>query len=820
MLLQPGNGAIRIVFVFTAIFSMSASCSAQQRGAGASRGTATSSAPRALTAEDYARAEKFMGYNTNPLVFHSGVRPNWLPGERFWYRTTTPEGSEFVLIDPATGARGPAFDHAKLGAALSAAAGTSYDASHLPFMQFEYSADAQSITFASAGRRWSCSLQSYQCTALGGGQAGGADAAQGGRGGRGGRGGGGGRGGRNDSLSPDGKRAVFIRDYNLWIRDVGTGKETQLTTDGVKDFGYATDNAGWTTSDSPILRWSPDSKKIATYQQDQRGVGEMYLVNTQVGHPELRAWKYPLPGDPVVTMIQRVIIEVDGPKVVRLQMPPDQHRSSLCDDITCGGDVTDMQWSPDGAHLAFVSTSRDHKQENLRIADTVTGTVTEVYEEKSPTYFESGIGATNWRYLPDSNEFIWYSQKSDWGELYLYDLSTGKLKNQITTGEWNVTQVLRVDEKNRTIYFLGVGKEKGRNPYFAHLYSVGFDGNNLALLTPEDGNHSIALSPSGRYFVDSYSRPDVPPVAVLRDNGGKLILKLETADISKLLATGWKPPVPITVKARDGVTDILGLMFRPAHLVTGRKYPIINHIYPGPQSASVGGWSFSAARGDAQALAELGFVVVEIDGMGTPWRSKKFQDTYFADMGDNTLPDQVVAMKQLARRYPWIDIDRAGIYGHSGGGFATADAMFRYPDFFKVGISESGNHDNRDYEDDWGEKYQGLLEKKADGSTNYDGQANQLLAKNLKGHLLLAHGTMDNNVPPYNTLLVVDALIKANKDFDLLMLPNQAHGYGAESNYMTRRRWDYFVRYLLGANPPKEYEMHPPAAPGGSPPGM
>jgi dipeptidyl aminopeptidase/acylaminoacyl peptidase len=299
-----------------------------------------------------------------------------------------------------------------------------------------------------------------------------------------------------------------------------------------------------------------------------------------------------------------------------------------------------------------------------------------------------------------------------------------------------------------------------------------------------------------------------------------LILKLETADITKLVATGWKPPVPITLKARDGVTDIYGLMFKPTNLVPGKKYPIVNHIYPGPQTGSVGGWNFSAARGDGQALAELGFVVVEIDGMGTPWRSKKFQDAYFADMGDNTLPDQVTAMKQLAQKYPWIDIDRAGIYGHSGGGFATADAMFRYPDFFKVGISESGNHDNREYEDDWGEKYQGLLEKKADGSTSYDDQANQLHAKNLKGHLLLAHGTMDNNVPPYNTLLVVDALIKANKDFDLLMLPNQAHGYGAESNYMTRRRWDYFVRYLLGANPPKEYEMHPPTPPAGPPAGM
>jgi dipeptidyl aminopeptidase/acylaminoacyl peptidase len=289
-------------------------------------------------------------------------------------------------------------------------------------------------------------------------------------------------------------------------------------------------------------------------------------------------------------------------------------------------------------------------------------------------------------------------------------------------------------------------------------------------------------------------------------------MTVETADISKLTAAGWQPPQPITVKARDGNTDLYGLMYKPTRLDPSTRYPIVNHIYPGPQTGSVGSRTFSAARGDAQALAELGFVVVEIDGMGTPWRSKKFHDAYYANMGDNTLPDQVAGMKDLAARFPWIDLDRAGIYGHSGGGYATADAMFRFPDFFKVGISEAGNHDNRSYEDDWAEKWQGLLRTNADGTTNYDNQANQLVAKNLKGKLLLAHGTMDSNVPPYSTLLVVDELIKANKDFDLLMLPNRGHGFANEP-YMVRRRWDYFVRNLLGAEPPHEYQMHAPATP-------
>jgi dipeptidyl-peptidase-4 len=601
----------------------------------------------------------------------------------------------------------------------------------------------------------------------------------------------------------------------LWVRDVATGAETQLTTDGVKDFGYATDNAGWTRSDRAILLWSPDSKKIATYQQDQRGVGEMYLVNTQVGHPKLEAWKYPLPGDDVITTIQRVIIDVDTKAITRLKIAADQHRSTLCDDIACrGGEWADVQWSPDASKLAFVSTSRDHKQERLREADAATGTVREINEESVPTQFESGDGKVNWQVLYGTSEYLWYSERSGFGHLYLGDWKTGQIKNAVTAGDWLVRQVVKVDEKARVIWFLGAGREKG-DPYFTHLYKINFDGKGLQLLTPEDANHEVTLAPSGNYFFDTYSKPDVAPVAVVRDAAGKLIATLEKADISKLVASGWKPPIPFSVKARDGVTDLYGLMFVPTNLDPSKKYPIVNHIYPGPQSGSVGSRSFAAVRGDTQALAELGFVVVEIDGMGNPTRSKKFHDAYYANMGDNTLPDQVSGMKQLAARYPYIDIDKAGIYGHSGGGFATADAMFRYPDFFKVGISESGNHDNRDYEDDWGERYQGLLKKNPDGTTNYDDQANQNLAKNLKGHLLLAHGTMDTNVPPYNTLLVVDALIKANKDFDLLMLPNQAHGYGSETNYMTRRRWDYFVRYLMGAEPPKNYEMRPPAGAAG-----
>jgi dipeptidyl-peptidase-4 len=750
-----------------------------------------SPAPRAFTADDYKQAEKFMTYNTRPLVFHE-VRGKWMPEDRYLFRDSGPEGSEFVILDAAHGSRQPAFDHARLAAALSAAAGETYSAALLPFTTFEFSADGKSISFQLKSQKWACDLEASKCTAEPKSAKGGTERSE-------------------EAISPDGKSAAFIRDYNLWVRDVTSGKEAQLTTDGVKDFGYATDNAGWIHSNRPILLWSADSRKIATFQQDQRGVGEMYLVETKVGHPVLQAWKYPLPGDDVVTTIQRVVIDLDAHRVIRLELPADQHRTTLCDDVECrGSDWADVEWSPDATHLAFVSTSRDHKHEQFRVADATTGAVRDVFDETAATQYESGWGRVNWHYLPASNEVIWFSERDNWGHLYLYDLASGRLKNQITSGEWVVTQLLRVDEKNRVLYFLGCGREKGRIPYFPHLYRIGFDGKNLALLTPEDGNHEVSFSSSGRYFLDSYSKPDVPAVAVLRDEAGKLVSTIAKMDISRLLAAGWQPPVLITVKARDGVTDLYGLMYKPTNLDPTKKYPIVNYIYPGPQGGSVSFWGFAPARQDAQPLAELGFAVVQIEGLGNPLRSKKFHDFYYGNMGDNTLPDQIAGMKELAQKYSWIDIERAGIFGHSGGGYAAADAMFRYPDFFKVGISESGNHDNREYEDDWGERYQGLLVRNADGTTNYDDQANQHLAKNLKGHLLLAHGTLDDNVPPYNTLLVVNELIKANKDFDLLLLPNQHHGYGSATRYMTRRRWDYFVRYLLGAEPPHEYELHPP----------
>jgi dipeptidyl-peptidase 4 len=730
---------------------------------------------RVLTAADYDRATKMLAPGLNGLVVGGNADATWLPDGRFWYVRTTLSGTENVVIDPVKKTR------------------------------------------------------EVVATPPAGGQSAAAGAGRGGRGGGGGGGGRGGRGGRGaaisktcgpnvtgtsgapaPSMSPDGSKALFICDWNLWVHDVASGQDRQLTTDGVKDFGYATSNAGWTTSTAAALSWSPDGKKIATQQQDERKVGDMYLVETPVngGHPVLRAWKYPLPGDENVAMMSRVVIDVDTGKMTRLQMPPDFHRAMSEDNI----DMGEYIWSPDGSRLGFVSTDRFHKSSTAKVADTATGVVRTLFTEKENTHVQTRV---QWQIFWDKNEVLWYSQRDGTAQMYLYDLNTGQLKNRITSGAGPVTRVVRIDQPTRTMWYEADGKEKGQDPYFTHVYRIGLDGKNNVSLTPDNGTHTVQISPDGKYVVDTFSQPDVAPETTLRDGTtGALIMPLEKADISKLLATGWKPPMQIKMLAADGKSEIYGMLFRPTNFDPSKKYPIINNAYPGPQSGSVGSRAFTAARGDRQALAELGFVVVSIDGTGTPNRSKAFTDAYYGSMGrHNTIPDQIAGMKELAKKYPWVDIDKAAMWGHSGGGFITADALLRAPynDFFKVGIAESGNHDQRQYEDDWGERYQGPLVKNADGTDSYTIEATQSQATGLKGHLLLIHGTLDNNVPPYNTLLVADALIKANKDFDMLLIPNSGHGY-APANYVMRRRWDYFVKYLLDAEPPNNYVI--PAAPG------
>ena len=620
-------------------------------------------------------------------------------------------------------------------------------------------------------------------------------------------------------LSPNGNLAAYVNNFNLWIRNTKTGKRTQLTFDGFKDYGYSTNNAGWIKSKGPVLKWSPSSDKIATFRQDAREVGEMYLTTTNVGHPKLQSWKYALPGDDKIFEIERLIIDVKSKEIIKLKMKNDFQRSTTTDHIAGrGGELLDTQWSNDSSKLAFISSSRDHKEAHLQIADSKTGNVRSVFKENVDTYYESGVRAENWKVLFDSNEFIWYSEKNNWGHIYLYDLSTKKLKNKITSGNWLVRKIMHIDKTNREIIFTAGGKEKG-NPYHVYLYKVNFDGNNLTCLTPETGTHSINPSPNWNYFVTTYSSTNKAPKSILKDRNGETLFQLASSSTDELKINGWQEPVEFNVKARDEKTDLYGLLFLPSNYKDNEKYPVLNYIYPGPQSGSVGNYSFMVFRRDFQALAELGFIVVAVDAMGTPGRSKSFHDAYYGNMGDNGLPDNITAIEQLSKKYSAMDLSRVGIWGHSGGGFASTAALLRYPDFYDVAVSSSGNHDNRNYEADWGEKWHGLLEPldidlKDNSSeydakkTNYDIQANQLFVENLKGKLLIAHGMLDDNVPPSNTMLVVDELIKANKDFDLILFPNKRHGYGDMSNYMMRRKWDYFVKHLKGLEPPKGFSFN------------
>ena len=745
-----------------------------------------------FTVAEYEAAAKHMDRSLYSLVYNQVSGSSFVNDNKLIYSTKSKNGEKFILVDINSKTKKTAFDHEKLAEVLSKEMDNEINANDLPIYSVSFSKDLKTLHFSASRQKYTYSLEDNLLSKNSSSEN---------------------KVSRNEHVSPNGKLAAYISNYNLWVRNLETDKKTQLTFDGIEDYGYATNNAGWTKSDGAVLKWSPKSDKIATFQQDARGVGMMYLMSTNVGHPKLEAWKHPLPGDDKIFTIERVIIHLDNkPKTVRLKMGKDFQRGSTTDHIAGrNNELLDAQWNKEGTKFAFVSGSRNHKIAHLQVADATTGRVESIHKEEVTTYYESGVNAENWKVLFDSNEFIWYSEKTDWGHIYLYDLETKQLKNKITSGDFLVKQIKNINEETRQIYFSAGGKEEG-NPYHNYFYKVNFDGSNFINLTPSKGTHSVKFSVDYSMLIDTYSTTTNPPITVLRNGNGEKIMDLETADISELNKNNWQKPVEFSVKARDEKTDIYGIMCLPSHYDASKKYPVLNYIYPGPQSGSVGTYNFRPVWRDFQAVAELGFVVVAVDAMGTPMRSKSFHDAYYGNMGDNGLPDNIAAIKQLAQKYKGMDIERVGIWGHSGGGFASTRAVFAYPEFYDVAVSGSGNHDNRNYEADWGEKWQGLLvdgnlEGKADGTTNYDNQANQLIAKDLKGKLLITHGTMDDNVPPSNTMLVVEALIKANKDFDMILYPNKRHGYGDMTKYMTRKRWDYFVTHLLNAKPAEGFKL-------------
>ncbi|MGH7468751.1 MAG: DPP IV N-terminal domain-containing protein [Longimicrobiales bacterium] len=744
---------------------------------------------------DYRRAEQFLNWNTSTLVSGDVVNPVWLEdGSRFWYRNKTRAGSEFMLVEPVTNTRRPAFDHARLASAMSVAKDTSYEPHKLPFTTFNYAKGKPNlIEFNASRRRWSCDVATYACT-------------------------------HGDTLqnvqryvgSPDSTLEVFTSNYNLWLRRKGATDSTQLTTDGEKfwSYGYVEFRPNQlqrgTTPPPPRaqVRWSPDSKRLAVFRTDERRVEHMPYITYTPQRPRHYSQPYALPGDSIVPQPNIHIIDIASKKNTPLKLTPRPNQLQL------GGSPLDSMWTRDSKKINFSYLTRGSKGLYLVEADAETGATRILAADSARTWVETNPqGRPSWMVTDDGLDAIWWSERDGWPHLYRVDARTGKLKNQITSGAWSAGDVHYVDQTRKLIYFTGRGRENGLW-YNARLYRVGFDGSGLTLLTPEDANHNIRFSPSGRFMVDTYSTFEAPPVTVLRSAvDGSVIRKLEEADITRLSAIGWKPGQVFTVKARDGITDIHGVMWLPANLDVTKKYPIIENIYPGPQVGSVGQWAWSAG-GENKSLAELGFVVVQIDHMGTPLRSKAFHDVYYGNFIDNGLPDHVTAVKQLAARYSFIDLDRVGIYGHSGGGFASTDAILRYPEFYKVAVSGAGNHDNRSYNIYWAEKYQGLMKKDTLRATdNFANSANKTYVKQLKGKLLLMHGDMDDNVHPAMTVQVVDELIKANKDFDLVWAPNRNHGLNEP--YFIRRRWDYFVMHLMGATPPREYEIAPAPTAGG-----
>ncbi|MDO6445331.1 DPP IV N-terminal domain-containing protein [Colwellia sp. 1_MG-2023] len=732
-----------------------------------------------LTKEDYQQAEKQLSATTKKLVTGTVEYPHWSNENVLYYRSRTQEGNRFYRLDANNNKKSLAFDHQKLAEALARITESDINQNDLPFTTVNFS-EQNVITLSIKKEDYRCDIQRYLCQKDKLAKA------------------------SNELLAPNGKQAVFIQNHNLWLRDIATNKKTPLTTDGIEDFGYSTNNAGWVRRATPVVKWSPDSKKLTTFKHDSRNVGEMAIVSSAVGHPKIDVWKYPLPGDEHIFKIHRVIIDIEKAKVIPLDMAPDDHRSTITDHVAGrDGSLLDIDWAEDSNSFAFVSSSRDHKQATLRIANANTGKVKTIFTETEESFFESGVQGISWQYLEKTNEVIWFSQRSDWGHLYLIDLESGKVKKQITQGDWTVVSLLHVDTDTGKLIFTGAGKEGG-DPYFHYLYSVNKDGSNLKLLTPEKQHHRITLADNGQYFLDRVSTYNQAEQSYVRSTENGQSFAVETMDISKLEQTGWQAPTPFVVKDRNGQHDIHGLLYKPANFDAKKSYPVVNYLYPGPQVGSIRGRHFRDARGDNQAIAELGFIVIEIDALGTPGRSKSFHEFYYGNMGDSGIPDQVAAIKQLAQQYSWIDDSNVGIWGHSGGGFASTRALLLYPDFYRVAVSQAGNHDNRNYADEWGEKFHGLATENELGESNYDSQANQLIAKNLTGKLLIAHGTSDTNVHPNNTLEVVNALIEANKDFDMIMLPNRGHGFAREP-FMMRKRWDYFVEHLMGAKPPKEF---------------
>ncbi|HET7571241.1 MAG TPA: prolyl oligopeptidase family serine peptidase [Gaiellaceae bacterium] len=734
----------------------------------------------------YARAESLLPHNLRKLVDAPRVTPSWIRDtETFWYRRMTSAGTEFVLVDAEARTTRPAFDHARLAVALNGVLEQEVEASALPFFALDLRDGALRVTVEE--KLVEVSLDSYLAEVVG-------------------------RAPGGETFSPDGRWAVgFDGEHDLALRDVATDEVRVLTGDGEEGYSYAQspdasanrvmqENLGFRTP--PHVVWSQDSTRFVTFRLDQRDLELMHLVRSSPadgGRPRPYSYRYAMVGDEHDGLAEFLVFDAASGQATAAGCGP--LPNPYLSPIALGR----VWWSDDGTTVRFLASERGDRVARLYELDPASGATRVLVEERSESNVLYGphFQDRNVEVL-DSGEVVWWSERSGWG--HLYRVGADGAATALTSGEWLVRRLVAVDEESRRVVFTAAGRDPDADPYVQELCAVSLDGGEVETLAADGLDHETLPSRSGRYFVDVMSAVDTPAVSVLRDLGGAVVLELERADASALYASGWQAPERVKVKASDGVTDIWCAIYKPFDFDPARRYPVLDEIYSGPQISCapirfpLSGGVMVAER-SGTIFAALGFAVVTVDGRGTALRGKAFQDDARRGNDGGYIADHVAAIRQLAETRPWLDLDRVGIYGHSGGGYASTRALLQEPDFYKVAVSSAGDHDDKTYHAWWGEKYYGLADE-----FDYASHANVSRVENLKGKLLLAHGEMDDNVTPHLTLRLVNALIEANKDFDLLIVPNADHFMAVNAAYWIRRRWDYFVRHLLGETPP-EYRI-------------
>jgi len=736
-------------------------------------------------------AERFTTQKMEKMAGDLGVRANWLEyQDRFWYEFETSEGKNWFYVNAENGNKRLLFDQEDLAAQLAELFNKPFNSKDLPLKEFDFDEDKDLFTFHVDSIEFTYSLDNNLV--------------------------------KGDSVkkeederwatySPDSTWIAFAKNHNLYLMrsDDPDSTEIQLTDDGERWFSYQADQ-GDTTSDKRLrsrANWFEDEQKLWVKRQDYRKVPELWVINTLKKRPELETYKYPMPGEEEIYVDHVEVFDVDTKDRVRMDTDKWEDQS-LGGAYFRGGGIFETETSD---YLYILRRDRTWSKIDVLKANTATGETEVLFSEESKPYFNTRFAQL--AVINKGEEYIWWSERTGWGQLYRYD-ANGNLKNRITEGHFVVGDIIKIDTTAQTIYFDGYGEDKVKNPYYAHLYKVKFDGSGFKQLTGEDANHVVSPSEKGNYFVDTYSRVNLPQKSVLRDSEGRIIEELETTDISKLTEAGFRMPELFSVKAADGVTDLYGVMWKPFDFDSTKKYPILSYVYPGPQVEPYPiNFTIQGSRGRTIPLAQLGFVVVAMGQRGgSPLRSKYYHNYGYGNLRDYPLADNKYGIEQLAARHDFIDLERVGIFGHSGGGFMSTAALLTYPEFYDVAVSSAGNHDNNVYNIWWSEVHNGVTEKRDSVTTmNEDSvevkeekitfdapiETNVELAENLEGHLMLVHGNIDNNVHPANTLRLANALIKAGKHFDMMILPGQRHGFGDFTPYFERMYWRYFAEHLL-----------------------